>query len=117
MVQGLQYRHLLSVHPSDGCGTEVAEKQCRQTSHNPMRVYITNWSQGITRHILLILVLFFYSSGCGRTGTYIAIEILIERLKAEGVVDVFRTVRTLRQQRPSMVRTEVSTAIIILRLH
>ena len=47
------------------------------------------------------------SGGCGRTGTYIAISILIERLKTEGVVDVFQTVRKLRLQRPGMVASLV----------
>ena len=50
-----------------------------------------------------------YSGGCGRTGTYIAICLLIDRLKTEGVVDVFQTVRALRLQRPGMVRSTVST--------
>ena len=35
-------------------------------------------------------------------------SILLERLKTEGVVDVFHTVRTLRLQRPGMVQTVVS---------
>ena len=48
------------------------------------------------------------SGGCGRTGTYIAVSILIERLKTEGVVDVFQTVRRLRLQRPGMVASVVS---------
>ena len=52
---------------------------------------------------------FCCSGGCGRTGTYIAISILLERLKTEGVVDVFQTVRTLRLQRPGMIQTVVST--------
>ena len=48
------------------------------------------------------------SGGCGRTGTYIAVSILIERLKTEGVVDVFQTVRKLRMQRPGLVASPVS---------
>ena len=47
------------------------------------------------------------SAGCGRTGTYIAISILLERLRTEGTVDVFHTVRALRLQREMMVQTEV----------
>ena len=56
-----------------------------------------------------MLLLYNCSGGCGRTGTYIAISILLERLKTEGVVDVFQTARTLRLQRPSMVQSVVST--------
>ena len=50
---------------------------------------------------------FICSDGCGRTGVYIAISILLERLKTEGVVDVFHTVRTLRHQRSGMVESYV----------
>ena len=48
------------------------------------------------------------SGGSGRTGTFITIANLLDCLKSEGVVDVFQTVRTLRLQRPYMVRTVVS---------
>ncbi len=51
------------------------------------------------------------SGGIGRTGTFIAIDILLERLKTEGVVDVFQTVRALRLQRIGMVRTVVSIQV------
>lgn len=32
---------------------------------------------------------------------------MIERLKAEGVIDVFQTVQAMRLQRPAMVQTAV----------
>ena len=47
-----------------------------------------------------------FSAGVGRTGVFIALSIVLERLQYEGVVDVFQTVRTLRSQRPAMVQTE-----------
>ena len=47
------------------------------------------------------------ASGCGRTGTFIAVSLLLERLKTEAVVDVFHTVRALRLQRPGMVHKVV----------
>ena len=49
-----------------------------------------------------------HSGGTGRTGTFITITNLLDRLNSEGVVDVFQTVRTLRLQRPHMVRNVVS---------
>ena len=49
----------------------------------------------------------FASAGVGRTGVFCALSILIERLKSEGVVDVFQTVKQLRAQRPAMVQTKV----------
>ena len=57
---------------------------------------------------------YYCSGGCGRTGTYIAISILLERLKTEGVVDVFQTARTLRLQRPSMIQSVVSVHIPVI---
>ena len=48
------------------------------------------------------------SSGVGRTGVFIALNIILERMKLEGVVDVFQTVKMLRIQRPAMVQTLVS---------
>ena len=54
------------------------------------------------------------SGGSGRTGTFLAICNLLDRLKLEGVVDVFQTVRGLRMQRPLMVRTLVSHNLKIM---
>ncbi|XP_078575862.1 uncharacterized protein LOC144861738 isoform X2 [Branchiostoma floridae x Branchiostoma japonicum] len=45
------------------------------------------------------------SSGSGRTGTFCAISTVLERVKAEGICDVFQVVKALRQQRPHMVQT------------
>lgn len=47
------------------------------------------------------------SAGVGRTGVFITLSIVLERMRYEGVVDLFQTVKTLRTQRPSMVQTEV----------
>lgn len=51
----------------------------------------------------------FYSAGVGRTGVFITLSIVLERMRYEGVVDIFQTVKTLRTQRPAMVQTEVPT--------
>ncbi|XP_061378118.1 tyrosine-protein phosphatase Lar isoform X3 [Danaus plexippus] len=45
------------------------------------------------------------SAGVGRTGVFITLSTVLERMQYEGVVDVFQTVRTLRTQRPAMVQT------------
>uniref|UniRef100_A0A8C7ZNP5 Receptor-type tyrosine-protein phosphatase epsilon n=1 Tax=Oryzias sinensis TaxID=183150 RepID=A0A8C7ZNP5_9TELE len=45
------------------------------------------------------------SAGAGRTGTFIALSNILERVKAEGLMDVFQTVKSLRMQRPHMVQT------------
>uniref|UniRef100_A0A673CFG1 Receptor-type tyrosine-protein phosphatase F n=1 Tax=Sphaeramia orbicularis TaxID=375764 RepID=A0A673CFG1_9TELE len=46
------------------------------------------------------------SAGVGRTGVFITLSIILERMRYEGVVDLFQTVKTLRTQRPAMVQTE-----------
>ena len=43
----------------------------------------------------------------GRTGVFISLSQVLERMQYEGVVDMFQTVRNLRTQRPAMVQTEV----------
>ena len=47
------------------------------------------------------------SAGVGRTGTFIAIDIELQRIKQEGVVDVYNTVYRLRSRRSFTVQTLV----------
>ncbi|XP_031662495.1 receptor-type tyrosine-protein phosphatase S isoform X4 [Oncorhynchus kisutch] len=46
------------------------------------------------------------SAGVGRTGVFITLSIVLERMRYEGAVDIFQTVKMLRTQRPAMVQTE-----------
>ncbi|XP_041419934.1 receptor-type tyrosine-protein phosphatase delta isoform X34 [Xenopus laevis] len=46
------------------------------------------------------------SAGVGRTGVFITLSIVLERMRYEGVVDIFQTDKMLRTQRPAMVQTE-----------
>lgn len=48
------------------------------------------------------------SAGVGRTGTFIAIDRLIQQMEMENTVDVYGVVYDLRMHRPLMVQTEVS---------
>uniref|UniRef100_A0A8W8MLF1 protein-tyrosine-phosphatase n=1 Tax=Magallana gigas TaxID=29159 RepID=A0A8W8MLF1_MAGGI len=45
------------------------------------------------------------SAGIGRTGTFIALNYLVQQAKESGYVDVFECVNTLRRQRLNMVQT------------
>jgi protein tyrosine phosphatase len=46
------------------------------------------------------------SAGVGRTGVFITLSVVLERMRYEGLIDVFNTVKMLRTQRPAMVQTE-----------
>ncbi len=48
------------------------------------------------------------SAGVGRTGTYIAVDILVQRIDAEAAVNVQEVVARMRAQRGNMVQTAVS---------
>ena len=51
---------------------------------------------------------YFYSAGVGRTGTFIAVDQLLQHLKQHQYVDIFGLVHEMRNQRTLMVQTEVS---------
>ncbi|KAM8791805.1 receptor-type tyrosine-protein phosphatase H [Rhynchonycteris naso] len=46
------------------------------------------------------------SAGVGRTGTLIALDVLLRQLQCEGIVAPFSYVRKMRESRPLMVQTE-----------
>ncbi len=49
------------------------------------------------------------SAGVGRTGTYIALDNVLDQIAAEGMVDISGTIVRARNQRMKMVQTQVST--------
>ncbi len=48
------------------------------------------------------------SNGIGRTGVFITLHAQLERLKIEGVVDVFQFIKFARKQREGLVSSPVS---------
>ena len=62
---------------------------------------------GWINFIFMVVLCVCFSAGVGRTGVFITLSIVLERMRYEGVVDMFQTVKSLRTQRPAMVQTEV----------
>ena len=57
----------------------------------------------------MLCVATFHSDGCARTGTYIAISYVLECMKVEGIVDIFRAVKSSRINRSGLVGNVVSS--------
>ena len=50
---------------------------------------------------------YFFSAGVGRTGIFVALSIILERMRYEGVVDMYQTVKMLSMQRHAIIQTQV----------
>ena len=59
------------------------------------------------------LVLVHCSAGVGRTGTFITLDYMLERIKSEKNINIHEFVDDLRNQRVWMVQTLVSLYILI----
>ena len=61
------------------------------------------------RNEIMEYLIFFVArrAGVGRTGTYLTIDILLNKLVVENNVDVYGVVCLMRTQRCNMVQTEV----------
>jgi len=69
---------------------------------------MTPGSKGLRHHMLLMIYTRIVpSAGVGRTGVFVALSIVLERMRYEGVVDLFQTVKLLRTQRQGMIQSEV----------
>ena len=55
----------------------------------------------------LFSFVFTYSAGVGRTGTLIALDILIQEMKANDQIDILKTTFQLRRCRVNMIQSEV----------
>ena len=53
------------------------------------------------------LIIFHFSAGVGRTGTLIVIDAMLNQIREENIIDVYKYVSMIRRQRNFMVQTEV----------
>ena len=51
------------------------------------------------------------SAGVGRTGTFIVLDTMVQRMKAEGTLNIYELITDMRKRRVLMVQTEVSPAL------
>ena len=61
------------------------------------------------KYIELVIVSLYNSDGVVRSGTFVCIHSQLERLKTEGVVDVFQAIKSSRIHRPGIISNTVST--------
>jgi protein tyrosine phosphatase len=52
------------------------------------------------------------TAGVGRTGTYIAIDAMIDKIEQEGKIDIYNFVLQMRRERNLMVQTVVCYLIL-----
>ena len=67
--------------------------------------YLFNTDSGAFLRIANWLLIFSCSTGAGRTGVFIALSIVLERLQLENLIDIHQTVKTLRMERAYLVQT------------
>lgn len=60
----------------------------------------------ISKYLLMFLYI-LKSAGVGRTGTFIAVDYLMQHVRTSDVIDIYSYVMKMRNNRPNMVQTEV----------
>ena len=66
---------------------------------------------------LICVVVSLTSDGIGRSGTFTCIYSQLERIKAEGVADVFQYIKASRLQRPGLVSEVVCSVLLAIHAH
>lgn len=64
--------------------------------------------KNIQSHLYSLINFVSFSAGIGRTGTFIALDLLTFKGEALGYVDIFGCLTDLRSQRVNLVQTPVS---------
>ena len=59
--------------------------------------------------VIIFGLLFLTSDGCARTGTFITISYALDRMKVDGIIDIFHAVKSSRINRAGLVANAVSS--------
>jgi protein tyrosine phosphatase len=78
----------------------VILKRIHHTHSINFILYMFSCSKNVSRY-------FCNSAGVGRTGTFIAVDYLLQHIKDHDEVDIFNFVLEMRNNRLNMVQTEV----------
>ena len=65
----------------------------------------------------MLLIFSVSSAGVGRTGTYIALDVMLQQMPNTNNVNVYECARNMRAKRLHMVQTLVQTFSIACSLH
>ena len=64
---------------------------------------------------MLKILYTYYSAGIGRTGTYIALDALLEEGRTTGYVNIAKFLMKMRYRRMNMIQTPVSKKYIFVK--
>lgn len=62
------------------------------------------------------MLISYSSAGIGRTGTFVVLDYLLRQAKEETHIDIFNTVKQMRNERTNFVQTDVSVIISLCML-
>ena len=66
----------------------------------------------VLKYTVIVDLLHSCSDGVGRSGTFCALVVSINRFKAEQMVDVFQTIITMCTQKPQLVTNAVRKVVM-----
>ena len=70
-------------------------------------IHGTDWEAPNVNSVVCVLV-FFFSAGVGRTGTFIVLDSMLNQAKVEGKVDIWNFAHGMRDRRMKMIQTSVN---------
>ena len=63
---------------------------------------------------LMLIVKIWSRAGVGRTGAFLVLDIMLDRIQNQNDIDIFNCVSAMRRRRIFMVQTEVGVLLILI---